>query len=264
MREQPDYFKEAVRNPYHQAILVAGVIAIVAGLWIHTWWPLLLVGIGEVAYLIVVPASPKFRRACDRAAAQEASTQRKVELERVASRLSTAAKSRYDGIQRQRSRILDSMKSLSSSDALGREWELRLDSLCDAALRILVSVDAIRADDRDGRLLQTDVQDLEAETAKLPEGAARAAKLQRLELARKRLAGLGGLKDQREAAVAQLETVEDLLQDLLTKGLSGRDSAAFASRIDALTAQVEAAGESVAALDRAAEGEAELAQLKRS
>ncbi len=263
MREQPDYFKEAVRHTYHQVILVAGLMAMVAGLWHHAWWPFLLVAVVEVAYLLVMPASPQFRRTCDRAAAREASYQRKVDLERIATRLSTAAKSRYDGVLRQRSRILDAMKTLSSSDPLGSEWEARLDSLGNAALRILVSVDANRADDRQGRLLQADVEELEAQIAKLPEGPPRAAKQQRLELARKRLSSQGALKDQREAAVAQLETIEDFLQDLLAKGLSGRDSAAFAARIDALTAQAEAAGESVAELDRSAEDEAELAQLNK-
>jgi hypothetical protein len=264
MAEKPNYFKEAIRHPVHQALAAAGVIALVASLWHGVFWPVLFFALAEGAFLAVAPRWPPFRRACDRAAAQEASRQRGLELERIAARLSPTAKSRLDGILRQKTRILDSMKTLSAGDSLGRLWEARLDALGDAALRILVAVDANRADDRHQRALQVDVQELEAEIAGLAEGAAKNAKRQRLELAQKRLGGFSGLRDQREAAIAQLETLEDLLGDLLAQGLSGRDSAAFAERMDALSAQVQAAGESAAALDRAAGSEDELRYLGAS
>lgn len=261
MAEKPDYFKEAVRHPLHQALIAAGVIALVASLWHGALWPVLLFAALEAAYLVIAPRWPPFQRSCDQAAAKEATDRRKLDLERIASRLSPAAKSRLDGILRQRARALDTMKALSPGDPLGRLWEARLDSLSDAALRILVAVDSNRADDRQLRALQSDVQDLEAEIAGLSDGAAKKAKLQRLELARRRLGGFSGLKDQREAAIAQLETLEDLLSELLAQGLTGRDSDTFAQRMDALSAQIQAAGESVAALDRTAGSEDELRRL---
>ncbi len=261
MADKVDYFKEAVRHPLHQALIAAGVIAAVASLWRGTFWPLFFFALAEGAYLVLAPRWPPFQRACDRAAALAAMERRKLDLERVASRLSPTAKSRLDGVLRTKARILDSMKTLSPSDPLGRLWESRLDSLGDAALRILVAVDSNRADDRQQRGLQSDVQELEAELAGLADGAAKKAKLQRLELARRRLGAFSGLKDQREAAVAQLETLEDLLSELLAQGLAGRDDEAFAQRMDALSAQVQAAGESVAALDRAAGSEDELRRL---
>jgi hypothetical protein len=226
------------------------VIALVASLWHGVFWPVLFFALAEGACLAMAP-----RRSCDRAAAQEANRQRRLELERIAPRLSPAAKSRLDGSLRQTTRIPDSMKTLSAGDSLGRLLEARLDALGDAALRILMAVDSNRADDRHLRALQVDVQELEAEIAGLAEGAAKNAKRQRRELAQKRLGGFSGLRDQPEAAIAQFETIEGLLGDLLAQGLSGRDGAAFAERMDALSAQVQAAGESAAALDRAAGSE---------
>jgi hypothetical protein len=77
-----------------------------------------------------------------------------------------------------------------------------------------------------------------------------------------RSGGRGRLAQQREAAVAQFETLEDLLRELQDQALAGRDSAAFGARLATLSAQVEAMGETVAELDRAAETSSELAAFE--
>lgn len=62
--------------------------------------------------------------------------------------------------------------------------------------------------------------------------------------------------------MTQLETLEDLLEDLLSQALAGRDAAAFGERLQGLSAQLDAMGDTVAALDRQAGTSAELAELK--
>jgi hypothetical protein len=262
MREKSNYLKEAAAHPTHRLFLIVAAIASVAGLWRGSAWPLVLFAIAEALVLLVVPRLPAFRQSCDQRHAEEREHQRRVELEQIASRLSPNAKSRLDGIVRTRNQILDSLRTLSESRALEATWAPRLASIESAALRILVSVDSTRADARDRRFLESDVKELEAKVAAMPEGAARAAQAQRLELARRRVADQAKIEDQRQAAIAQLETIEDLLQDLLSRGLAGRDSEAFAGRIDGLALQIDASSESVASLDRHAETEAELAALK--
>lgn len=265
MREKPNYLKEAAAHPWNRAALLAAAVASVVGLWQGTPWVLVACLAAEALYLLIVPLLPAFRRACDQEVEKKRARCRAVELEQIAARLSPNAKSRLDGIVRAREKILDSLRSLAEARSLEQQWTGRLDALVASALRILVAVDASRADERDRRFHQSEVKQLRAEVAGLPEeSAARAAKAQRLELAEKRLAAFAKLQDGREAAIAQLETVEDILQDLLAQGLAGRDAGAFAGRIDALAAQIAAAGESVAELDRHAETEAELAALKTS
>ncbi len=263
MRQKPNYFSIAVKHQYHGALLVALGVAAAVGLFRGSWKPFLFFAAAEVLYLVLVPRLPGFRRACDREAASDEARRLIADRERIAQKLSQVAKSRYDGILRLRQQILDGMRTLSASEALQDEWKPKLDALVAAALRILVAADATRADDRDKRLLESDVRTLEAEIAKLsPGGPARAAKEQRLELVRRRLADFSKVWEQREAAVTQLDTLEDLLKDLLTQGLAARDAAAFGQRMDALSAQIQAAGESVAMLDRHAETEAELATYR--
>lgn len=265
MREKPNYLKEAAAHPWNRAALLTAAVASVVGFWQGTPWVLVACVAAEALYLIVVPLLPSFRRACDRELETQRARRRALELEQIASRLSPNAKSRLDGIVRTREKILDSMRSLAEARSLEQQWIGRLDALVRSALRILVSVDSTRADERDRRFHESEVKQIETEIARLPEdSAARAAKAQRLELAKKRLSSFAKLQDQREATIAQLETIEDMLQDLLAQCLAGRDADAFAGRIDALAAQISAAGESVAELDRYAEAEAELAALKTS
>ncbi|MFN7134876.1 MAG: hypothetical protein ACK4N5_22540 [Myxococcales bacterium] len=260
MNDKPDYYAVARRSPVHGAILFAGIIASIAGLFRGTWWPFAFFAVVELVYFFVVPATPWYRRKVDVEHAEELLRQRALELERIANALSPNAKSRLNGIVRLKGKILDSLKTLGEKTSLETEWTVRLDGLVNAALRILVAVDGTRADDRDARHLESQIKELHAELARLNDGPAKAAKQQRLEVLQRRSGGLGFTREQREAAIVQLETIEDLLQEMLATGLSGRDAGAFGERIGKLQAQIEAATESVGALDRHAELQAELAR----
>lgn len=262
MPDKPNYFREAVGLPAHKLLLFVGIVASLGGLWRGHTWPLLVFAAAELFYLLVLPLLPPFRAWIDRRDAEEKAYQRRVDLERIATRLSPNAKARLDGAVRMRGKILDAIKAMSAPDSMERAWKAKLDELMNAALRILVAVDSTRADDRDQRLLDTEIKELEAEVGKLNDGPAKAAKAQRLELLKKRAGGTGLLREQRDAAVTQFETLEDLLKTLLEQALAGRDAAAFGQRLEMLSAQVEAAGETVAALDRHAETASELAALK--
>lgn len=65
------------RHPVHQVDAAAEAIALVASLWHGVFWPVLFFALAEGAFLAVAPRWPPFRRACDRAAAQEAPRQRR-------------------------------------------------------------------------------------------------------------------------------------------------------------------------------------------
>ncbi|MBI5543286.1 MAG: hypothetical protein HY901_05320 [Deltaproteobacteria bacterium] len=262
MPDKPNYFREAVGLPAHKVLLLVGVVASLAGLWRGHGWPLLAFLVAEAFYLFILPTLPAFRAWVGRNKAGEAAHQKAINLDRIASRLSPNAKARLDGVTRVRGKVLDSMHAMSAPDSMLRDWTVKLDELVNAALRILVAVDGTRVDDRDQRFLQSEIKDLEAEVAKANEGPAKAAKQQRLDLLKKRAGGTGLLKEQREAAVTQLETLEDLLKDLQDQALAGRDAAAFGQRMASLQVQIQAAGETVAMLDRQSETSSELAVLK--
>ncbi|MGC4116604.1 MAG: hypothetical protein QM765_18940 [Myxococcales bacterium] len=262
MSDKPSYLSVALGLMQHKAILLAGVVGTVFGLWRGTWAFFFLFLAVEAFYVLVLPLLPGFRRWVDESYAAEAAHKKGLALERIAAKLSPNAKSRLDGVTRMRERILDSIKVMNAPDAMQREWRAKLDELVNASLRILVAIDGTRADDRDARLLDSELKDLKAELAKLPDGPAKAAKAQRLEVLERRAGGRGLLAQQREAAVTQFETLEDLLKELQEKALSGRDSAAFGERLTQLSTQIEAAGDTVAALDRAAATSSELAVLK--
>ncbi|HEY3449144.1 MAG TPA: hypothetical protein VGK67_22495 [Myxococcales bacterium] len=262
MSDKPSYLSVALGLNLHKAILLAGAVGTVFGLWRGTWAFFFLFLAVEAFYLLALPLLPGFRRWVDQTHASEAAHQKAVDLDRIAGKLSPNAKARLDGVTRTREKILDAVRTLNAPEAMEREWRAKLDELVNASLRILVAIDGTRVDDRDTRLLESEINDLKAELAKLPDGPAQAAKAQRLEVLERRSGGKGKLAEQREAAVTQFETLEDLLKELQDQALAGRDSAAFGQRLAKLSAQIEAAGETVAALDRASETSSELAALR--
>lgn len=262
MSDKPSYLSVALGLMIHKALLLAGAVGTVFGLWRGTWAFFFLFLAVETFYVLVLPLLPGFRRWVDQAHADETAHRKAVDLERIAGKLSPNAKSRLDGVTRTREKILDAVKTMGAPEPMLAEWRAKLDELVNASLRILVAIDGTRVDDRDTRLLDSEIKDLKAELAKAPDGPAKAAKAQRLEVLERRAGGRGMLAQRREAAVTQFETLEDLLKELQDQALAGRDSAAFGERLTKLSAQVEAAGETVKMLDQASETSSELAQLK--
>lgn len=262
MGEKPNPFAVAARHPVHGVLLLIGSVAAVAGLFHGSFWPVAAFAAAETFYLLVVPVLPPFRAWVDRTHAQEMAHRKTVDLERIASKLSPNAKSRLDGISRVRAKILDAMRTMNAPDSMTRDWRVRLDELRSAALRILVAIDTNRADAREERMLASEIRDLETEVSARGDGPAKAAKVQRLALLKKRAGAAGLVGEQREAAITQLETLEDMLKEILDQALAGRDSESFGRRLESLSAQVEAVRETVSALDQHAETVSELAVFK--
>jgi len=262
MSHKPDYLRAALALPAHKLLLVVGAVAAAAGLWRGHLWPLALFALAELAFVLVLPALPAFRAFVDRGAAEEAAHQKAVDLERVALKLSPNARSRLDGVQRTCARIMDALKAMDAPASMERAWGAQLGELSGAALRILVAIDQTRVEGRDERFLAAQIEELQGELARAGDGPAKAAKEQRLEVLKRRAGGAGPLREQREAAVTQFETLEDLLKELLDQAVAGRDASAFGRQLQALQARAEALGETVAALDRRRESAAELALLK--
>lgn len=245
-KDRPDYFHEALTHPLHKTALGLLAIALVACLWRRLWPLALLMIAAEGIYLAIAPRLPAFRRLCDDKRAREYERKRAAMLEQIASRLSTNAKARYDGVLRVRGKILDTLRTQPNPEVLEALWMPRLKLLAEWALRLLVSIDATRADSRDQRALEGEVELLEREIGALGEGSATlAVKRQKLAMTRDRLQRFAKLKDQREAAIVQLEIIEALMDDLLAKGLASHDEDAFASQLELLSGQVEALGDSL-------------------
>ena len=92
------------------------------------------------------------------------------------------------------------------------------------------------------------MEKLRAELAAAPPGPAREAKEQRLALLEARAGRAPQLAEQRQAAVVQLDTLQDLLEDLAAAPLEGRDPVALSGRLTEIEALTGAARESIAAL----------------
>lgn len=260
---KPDYFREALAHPLHQAALGLLALVLLACLW-RRLWPLALLAIAaEGLYLAIAPRLPAFRRLCDERQAREYAKKRAAMLDQIAARLSANAKARYDGVCRVRGKVLDTLRAQPSPETLEALWAPRLKMLTEWALRLLVSIDATRADARDRRSLESEIELLEREIAALDEGSATLAlKRQKLALTRGRLDRFAKVRDQREAAIVQLEIIEGLMEDLLAKGLSSHDEDAFATQLEQLSSQVEALGDSLGSMAQDESAAYELASLK--
>lgn len=262
-KASPDYFHEAITHPLHRTALGVLVIALALCLWRRLWILAVLAIAAEVLYLAIAPRLGAFRRLCDEKQAREHAKKRAAMLEQIASRLSSNAKARYEGVLRVRGKILDTLRAQQNPEVLESLWTPRLKMLTEWALRLLVSIDATRADTRDLRALESEAELIEREIGALSEGSATlAVKKQKLALTRSRLDRFAKLKDQREAAIVQLEIIEGLMDDLLAKGLSGHDEGAFASQLELLSGQVEALGDSLGNIAQEERAAYELASLK--
>ncbi len=248
---RPSYLKAAINHPMHRTLLGVLIVLLAICLWRRLWSLAFLLIAAEGLYLFLAPRLSPFQKACDDQNARVEAQKRAATLDQIASRLSTNAKARYDGVQRVCGKFLDTLRAQPSPEALEALWTPRLRTLSEWALRLLVSIDATRADSRDQRALEREIESLEREIAELAEGSAtQAAKQQKLALTRSKLERFAKVKDQREAAIVQLEIIEGVLDDLLAKGLSGHDEAAFGAQLELLSGQVDALGDSLSGMAR--------------
>src|SRR5207237_7449198 len=129
-------------------------------------------------------------------------------------RLSPNADSRLRGLERLRETALAQLPP-----PLRERWAPRLTELVEAAAQLLLWLDA---NPPPRSPPGPDMEKLRAELAAAPPGPAREAKEQRLALLEARAGRAPQLAEQRQAAVVQLDTLQDLLEDLAAAPLEGR------------------------------------------
>ncbi|MDR0966052.1 MAG: hypothetical protein LBM75_06065 [Myxococcales bacterium] len=245
-QETPNYRRELFDHPLHKTALAILAVLVLVCLWRRLWPIALILAMAEVLFLLIVPRLPGFRRTCDARQASDVASKRAAMLDQIASRLSMNAKARYDGLLRSRAKLLDVLRAQPSPDVLEALWTPRLTRLCDWALRLLVSIDATRADAHDQRALESEAEQLVRDIDALEQGSAtRTLKAQKLEMTRGRLDRFSKIKDQRDAAIVQVEIIEGLLDELLAKGLASHDESAFCAQLELLRGQVDALGDSL-------------------
>src|SRR5439155_5341790 len=137
-------------------------------------------------------------------------------------RLSPNADSRLRGLERLRETALAQLPP-----PLRERWAPRLAELVEAAAQLLLWLDANPSPRSPPG---AEVEKLRAEIAAAQPGPAREAKEQRLALLEARAGRAPQLAEQRQAAVVQLDTLQDLLEDLAATPLEGRDSSALSGR----------------------------------
>ena len=257
------YRQEALSEPLHAITLPGALLLAAWGAFSGRYALLALAAALEVGYLILYPLLPGFRRKCEAAWARDDAQAGRDQLQATASHLSENARARLRTLERHRETILGQLRAMPEGESTAGLWSARLDELVAAGLRILLALDSAPPNPRAAAFDDTEIKRLEQELAQAHDGPAKAAKQQRLENLKARAGRGPNLAEQREAARVQLDTLEDLLEDLERASLEGRDAAAFGARLEQTAALVESARQSVAALDGHAPAQAELAESKR-
>ena len=240
-----DYFNRALHSRLHKAVAAALVILAFVAFTRHLWSLVLLMAAAEALFLLIAPSHPAFRSACDKAWAREFADRRAAVLEKIAGKLSPAAKARHDNILRLNERILDALRLLPCAEQQEELWTPRLKMLQEWSLRLLVAIDSARLTIHDSDVIQKEIVALEEQLRALPEGSPAAdAKKQKIHLASERLKRSAQAKERRESAIIQFEAIEGILEEILSRGTSAINQDEFAGRLELIGAQVFALEES--------------------
>lgn len=257
------YTQEALSEPLHALTLPAALILAAYAVFSGRWAVLAVAAALELGYLLLYPLRPAFRRKCEAGWARDDAQARRDEVARIAQRLGENARARLRSLERHRDQILDQLAAWREGQSLQAAWQPRLEELVSNGLRLLLAIDAGAPNVRAAHADDGELARLRQELAASKPGPARDAKAQRLELLEARAGRGPNLAEQREAAVVQFDTLEDLFEDLERAALEGRDAAAFGARLAQVNALVEATRQSVAALESHQASAGELAEARR-
>lgn len=232
------YVHAAFRHPWHILALVVGLIVALAadGPWF--FYGLLA---AEVAYLAVVPRTPRFRRAVD---AKHARRQRRLQRRRnemLLNELAPAQREFFLGLQNLAARIKINYERMDGASALlMQQSQARIDALLQAFLKLLVSLNDYRRylGDTDRQLIERDLGSLEKEASEGSE-AVREIKQRRIDILRKRIERFDKAEETRELISHQLASIEDILRLVHEQSITLRDPAAINRQLDALAIEVE-------------------------
>lgn len=255
------YFREALVEPAHGLALTFMGIGCAWSFWTGDPWRALLGVAFEAGFLVVYPRLPHHRRRCEERWAWAERDERRARLSQLSRKLGANSQSRLRGLGQKRDTVLHQLSAMPGGESVHARWKERLEELEDEALRLLIALDGAPKPEQDDTAEQ--VAKLKKEVESAAPGAVRDAKQQRLAALEARGTRTPGIAEQAEVARVQLDTLEDLLEDLVHASLEGRDAQAFSVRLTQVQGLIEAARQNTAALDAHATENALRAEVKR-
>lgn len=235
-----DYFRAALLHPWNLIMLGAGAAASVG---LGSEVPAMLAAGLELAYLGVIPANARFRKAVD---ARLARRDRRLESSRLDAELSSLAPNQREHFQALRQvadRIEQNYARLEGTHGslLMEQTRVKIQALLRSFLKLLTSLNDYRrylsATDR--KVIEQDLKDLEVDLAATESEAVREVKKRRVDILRMRLSRFEKAEESRELISHQLASIEDMLRLVLEQSITIRDPDAIGRQIDALSIQVE-------------------------
>jgi hypothetical protein len=240
--------KRALLNQY-QILLAAGATALSVAMMSPLPWLLLLGG-----NLITMPFL--FERFRKRMEIEKKYAERKSEelsQEQRYEELAAESKGRFQQFRRLCSQIQNNYRGLSSaSQDILHEQTSKFDAILASCLRRLWLVQKYESMIRtfDARRVENEIKQLEgALQAKDVQPRVREAWQQNLDIKRKLLETAERNESSRTAVLAELDSLESLLQLLMQKSVAATDPSDFVAQVDDIVSQAEADAQSVAEME---------------
>ncbi len=246
--ERYPVLRRAIFNQY-QVMLAASATALSVALVSPLPWILLLGG-----NLIAMPFM--FERLKRRLEIEKKYAERQTEQlsqEQCYEELSAESKGRFQQLRRLCQQIQSNYRGLSSaSQGILHEQTGKFDAILASCLRRLWLVQKYEAMIRtfDGKRVAAEIKQLEGSlTAQDVQPRVREAWEQNLELKRKLLESAERNESGRLALLAELDSLESLMQLVLQKSVAATDASDFVAQVDDIVAQAEADAQSVAEME---------------
>lgn len=248
MLERYPVVKRALFNQY-QVMLAAGATALSVALVSPLPWILLLGG-----NLITMPfLFERFRRRLEIEKKYAERQTEELSQEQRYEELSAESKGRFQQLRRLCQQIQSNYRGLSSaSQGILFEQTGKFDAILSSCLRRLWLVQKYEAMIRtfDAKRVTAEIKQLEGSlSAKGVQTRVREAWEQNLEIKRKLLESADRNESGKLALLAELDSLESLMQLVLQKSVAATDASDFVSQVDDIVAQAEADAQSVAEME---------------
>jgi hypothetical protein len=248
-----DYFRAAVLHPWNLVLLGAGVVSSIG---LGSEVPAMLAAGVELAYLGIVPASARFRRAVDARLARRDRRLQGAKLDAMIAELAPNQREHFQALRQVADRIEQNHARLEGTHGglLMEQTRVKIQALLRSFLKLLISLNDYRrflsATDR--QVIERDLKELEDDLARTESEseAVREVKKRRAEILRMRLERFRKAEESRELISHQLASIEDMLRLVLEQSITLRDPEAIGRQLDALSVEVEETESTVREMER--------------
>ncbi len=258
------YLRAAVSHPWNLLMLSAGAVA---SLITSSEVPLMMAAGLELAYLGIIPANERFRKAIDARLHREKRKHESRRSEGMLDELAGNQREHYLSLRQLAERIKANYRKHEDTHGslLMEQSQTKIDTLLNAFLKLLVTLNDYRRylNATDRRMIERDLHELEADLASGggSSEAVREIKKKRIEILKKRLERFTKAEESREVISHQLASIEDMLRLVHEQSITIRDPAAITQQLDALTLEVEETENTVREMERFLELTAEAQAL---